>query len=341
MSVVVLLAGLLVATVLAAVVVAVVVLVGTRSPAPTLPASAVAARRHAAAVSTVAWASAVVVPFAGLVLAPGVVVQHQGVWFGLLPAVVGLVLVGVHAAGEVTWPRPSGAVRRASLVRRTAADVAPRWARTLLWSWVGVTVAVVIAAGLTAEADGRSVSRVIDTGSSGASPYPGWFYGLPLLGAALLVALTTEAVLRLVASRPTVVNTTDAWDLQMRRLSAHRVLRGSQLVVALTAGGLLLTAGTTLQNVGRAFAGDGTGSTVHVAWGLVCVVLAVVVVVTALGAAAVPAATPTAPVVPPEDAGARPVDGAGAVGSSGAVGGTGAAGAPGTAGGARGDGAPS
>ena len=40
-----------------------------------------------------------------------------GLSMGLLPAAGGAAFLAVHAVGERTWPRPTGAVRRAPLAR--------------------------------------------------------------------------------------------------------------------------------------------------------------------------------------------------------------------------------
>lgn len=271
----------------ALVVVVVVVLLAGRTSAPDPSQAAAAARRHAGAVSAVAWLGLVLALLIGPTLAGSVRGLTQGVLLGLVPAVAGVLFVGVHAIGELTWPRPTGTVRRAVLERRGPADVAPPALRRLLWGWTAL-VAVVAALGAAVATDGRQISRTVEQGAITSSPFPGWFYGLPLLLACLAVLVAAEAVLRVVASRPAVVDAQPRWDAALRRLSAHRVLRGAQLVVGLTAAGLLLTAGMTLQNVGGAFVDDGDGSTLHAVSGQVAVVLAIAVGLTAVVVAFIP-----------------------------------------------------
>src|SRR5439155_9510765 len=92
-------------------------------------AAVVAARRHALAVSVLA-------PIAGLVAAVLLVLAggdgHHGFpgstgdALSLAPGAWALTHTLVHLAGELTWPRPEGRVRRARLVRRRMRDVAPR-----------------------------------------------------------------------------------------------------------------------------------------------------------------------------------------------------------------------
>jgi len=238
-------------------------------------------------VSAVAWLGLVVALLTGPSLAGTVRGLTQGVLLGLVPAVAGVLFVGVHAIGELTWPRPTGAVRRAVLERRSPADIAPRSLRRLLWGWSAL-VAVIAAVGAAVATDGRQISRAVEDGAVTSSPFPGWFYGLPLLLACLVVLAAAEAVLRVVASRPAVVDAQPRWDAALRRLSAHRALRGAQLVVGLTAAGLLLTAGMTLRNVGGAFVDDGGGSALHTVSGQVAVVLAIAVGLTAVVVALIP-----------------------------------------------------
>src|SRR5690606_41686465 len=84
---------------------------------------------------------------------------------------------------------------------------------------VGARLAVV--GGLTAGADGRSVTRVAGDVTSTAGPYPGWFYGTWLALAAVLLVAGAEGVLRLVARRPAVAQVDAARDMGLRRASAH------------------------------------------------------------------------------------------------------------------------
>lgn len=267
-------------------------------PAPAPSAAAERARRHGTVVNVVAWVlpltvgTAVLGPLAVIAVRTGGVdgATWNALLAGLYPAIVGLEFLGVHAVGERTWPRPAGAVRRAALVHRRAGDVAPRWIRRLVLGWALAAVVALVAFGLTAAADGRSVHH----GSSTASPYPGWDFGVPLLVAVVLVALAAEAVLRLVARRPAIVGTDPAYDAESRRLSAHRALRGAQLVLGATLAGVLAFAGISLQNVGL----RPLGGTITVTSLLVALAALVVTLVPARTPAAVPPAAPTVPMMP-------------------------------------------
>ncbi|MCL3860059.1 hypothetical protein [Actinotalea sp. K2] len=282
-----------------------------RRPEPSPSQAAEAARRHATVVSVIAWLAGVLSPALVLAaLSPALASWggplSVGVAAGLLPATVGLVFIGVHAVGELTWPRPTGAVRRAPLTPRTMTDVAPRRLRRALLLWSGLLVLALLVFGVMAD-EGRRVSRTFPEGSSGASPFPGWFYGVPLLVGVAVVLLATVGVLRLIAARPAVMDAAPEWDLGLRRLSAHRVLRGAQLVVGLTLAGVLVVAGQAIRSIGSAVGSVGAvplgASPAYTTGGTVVAVLAVLVA----GACVALAATPgRAPQTPSDQAAPRP-----------------------------------
>lgn len=198
-----------------------------------------AARRHGVTVSALAVGAATLVGIVTAQSVAGVDGLAEGVLTGLTPAIVGAAFLGTHAVGELTWPRQRTAVRAATLQARSVRDVTPRGLRLLTWALGGLVLALVVIGGLTAGADGRSVTRVRVDGWSTAGPYPGWFYGAWLALAAVVLVAGSEGVLRLVARRPAVPRVASAWDLALRRTSAHRVLRGVQLALAVTAAGTL------------------------------------------------------------------------------------------------------
>ncbi|WP_264031977.1 hypothetical protein [Cellulosimicrobium sp. SH8] len=218
----------------------------TRTRAPSLHGLATedpvrrAARRHATTVSVAAMTAALI---AGAVVTQAAATSvgglTEGVLVGLSPAVVGLTFLGAHAVGERTWPRQRTSVRAATLRPRTVADVAPHGLRRLAWSLGALVVLLAAVGALTAGDDGRSVTRVLGDTASTASPYPGAFYGAWLALAAVLLVAGAEGVLRLVARRPAVAQVEETWDVGLRRASAHRVLRGTQLALGLTAAGML------------------------------------------------------------------------------------------------------
>lgn len=246
-----------------------------RRPDPAPSDAAAAARRHSAAVNVLALSCL----FASMAVGLGILTgspadARQGVYLGLVPAAAGLAFAAVQGLGELTWPRPSGTIRRAPLTRRTAADVAPRWLRRVTWTWAALTVVLLVAAGLASD-DGRRITRTFTDGSAASGPFPGWFYGVPLLLATVAVLLASDSVLGLIARRPAVMDAAPEWDLGLRRTSARRLLRGTQLVLGWTAAGVLFFGGAAVHNVGLGGSVNGisTGSTGHAAAGIALMVL--------------------------------------------------------------------
>jgi hypothetical protein len=228
----------------------------------TSPAAHARARRHAGVVAAIAWGALAVVAAALPAAAPAG--AAGGVLLGSVPAAAGTAFLLAAAVGERTWPRPTGARRRASLVPRTARDVAPRALRVALATWTATLLLVLLGTGLTATADGRSVSRTLDAQlTAEAGPYPGPPYAVPLALGALLVAAGAAGVLHLVARRPAVEGVSTADDDALRVASGGRVLAGVQLVVGATLAGVLLFAGQALRNVAHgAYAVDDVWTTV-------------------------------------------------------------------------------
>lgn len=251
--------------------------------ASTSPAALTQARRHASVVAAVAWtvlvAGLVALPLtsaggrsfgvvSGVVVAVGLPVpagQLSGVALGLVPALAGLAFLLVAAVGERTWPAPQGAVRRASLVRRTGVATAPRGPLTALVAVAAVLLLVLLATALTAAPNGASVAFTLsDVVSSGAGPYPGPPYAVPLAIGTVLVLLGTLGVLHLVARRPAVADVAPSDDAALRTASAGRVVAGTSLVVGGTLAGVLLVTGTSLRNAASATYGiDGVTTTVR------------------------------------------------------------------------------
>ncbi|MFD1506505.1 hypothetical protein FE374_16050 [Georgenia yuyongxinii] len=227
-------------------------------PAGTADAAAAAARRHQLTTGVLALVGGLVVAAAAASLAPTALLSVTGVpglVAALAPYGAALVLLAVHAAGELTWPRPRGAVRSAVLVHRSLRDLtgARAW---LLAGTSAVTVALLVAFGATAADDGRMVANhltaaEIAAGISGLrGPYPGWPYGGPALVALGLVLLSTLAVLHLVARRAAVGGADREVDHALRLASVRRVLGGVQLLVGAALTGYAVVGGISLYGAG-------------------------------------------------------------------------------------------
>lgn len=238
-----------------------------RTDGPQSPSAAwLAAEQHARRVVAVAWIVLLLVPVLVAVgpMMPGGV--QRGAVLGILPCVAGIAFLLVSGFGELTWPRPAGALRRAPLVRRRVLDVVPRALSILTAAWVGLLTILLLVCGAAAGTDGRSLSYSRAPGTlNTAGPFPGWYYGRPIGITLLVLVLLTVLVLVLVARRPAVSDTSPEADLALRRTSSRRVLAGVQLVVAWTLAGCLYIASTAVHSVQPRWAdalGPGTSTTI-------------------------------------------------------------------------------
>jgi hypothetical protein len=267
-------------------------------PQNTPAATLVAARRHENLTSALALAGGLVVAVL-LLTADGTALPGPP---GGLTAVsllgAALAALLVHAGGELTWPRPAGAVRHASLRRRTMRAIGGRRA-ALLAATAALAALAIALFGLTADATGRAVPHPVTSDAAGgyvtgaSGPYPGWAYGLPLLAALAVVLAVCAAVLRLVVRRPAVAGTRQEDDLALRRTSARRILGAVQLFVGGTLAAVLLVAAAALGNAGWPVAAWGAGG-LSVLVGIASLVVAGTALVPPPGppAVAMPAGSP-------------------------------------------------
>lgn len=309
MALVTLLVALLAVVGVVGVVVALVLLTARGGlNAPPAPSEAAAAsRRHSIATHVAAWVVPLLVGPVGLLLVTRAL-PLLGVWDGatynailaaLYPAVLGLLFLAVHAVGELTWPRPTGMVRRAALEPRRRRDVVPTLMHRVTWGWFGALVLTLLVFGATAT-DGRKITATELSSTMTASPYPGWFYGVPLLISAAVLLVACEGVLHLVARRPAVVDADPTYDAASRRLSAHRALRGVELLLAGILAAVLVLAGSALTRVDHELLGP------VVTWVGVGVGLAGVVLALLPAAPAVPSPVPGATGATAPPLGSRP-----------------------------------
>ena len=293
--------GLVPLGLLLAVVVTVVIgaAVARRSP-PSRETAVTAGRAHAAQ-------TAVAAPLLGF-LAAGYVGATDlgngspgglGVTILLVPITFGVVHTLVLAAGELTWPRPQGEVRRARLVHRGLLDAAPRWLVRMAVVAVALAITTLVGGALLADADGRSFTYGYElgraSGLSAAGPFPGSFYGLPAGIGLLVLALVTAVTLWIVANRPAVATADDGIESALRRASAHRVLRVAVGVPLFVTGGLLFVGGRALHSVATSTASSGLLDTAAVVGSVVgAAAMLVGVVVACIRAPRVPADAPVA-----------------------------------------------
>jgi hypothetical protein len=265
------------------------------------------AQRHASRTSTaaivvglvaavVAGCAATLPLFAGASAA-----GHPGVAAMTAPLAFGIAHTGVVLIGELTWPRPSGVVRRARLAHRGLLQSVPAWLLRAAGATLVGGVALIAVGAAVADPSGRSVTVRAGNGlvKASASPFVGSGYGLPaLIGLGRLVAVTFVA-LRVVANRPAVVTDHDEVEAALRRASAQRVLRGATAAGMVLVGGLSLVSGLAVRSASTSAAETarlndlpmGVSGTV-LAW--VGMALAVIGLVTVLARMAVSLARPLA-----------------------------------------------
>jgi hypothetical protein len=163
-----------------------------------------------------------------------------GVLLGMAPFAAVLMICLARIVGESRWPRPTGEVRTAPLVRRSVRDQGGWRLVTFLGTVGALGVAFVV-------------------------------FGPPAVGPTVvllvLVVVAVLVALRVVTRRPPIGLLSPAQDDAIRRTSASRVLAGAQLWVGLGAAGHL------------AFAGGALNSTGGMTGGLVSLVLALVLVI--------------------------------------------------------------
>ena len=103
--------------------------------------------------------------------------------------------------------------------------------------------------GLTAATDGRSFSRHAGDVTATAGPYPGSSYGVAVGVAIVLLAAATWFAQRQVDGRPALGPGHEDLDEALRRASLVRVLRPAAACALVTAAGLWITLGSTINRV--------------------------------------------------------------------------------------------
>jgi hypothetical protein len=181
-------------------------------------------------------------------------------WFGLglalapgISAIVGCVIIA--AVPLPRWRVDASGRRTAQLTPRGAASFGPRWAFTLPLAAGLALVLFLLATGLTASTDEAGLSRMISLssapGESGsAGPYPGWYYGVPVIALTVLLAAVVLLALHRIASAPKPQDAA-SWELDaaLRRSATRFVMSLSTSALLFYFGGLLYFAGSSTSNV--------------------------------------------------------------------------------------------
>jgi hypothetical protein len=198
----------------------------------------------------VTWAAALVVGGVAAWVVNGSLDGGRGTM--LVPAVLGLfVVAGVGLAETVVRPQREAGPRTASLAPRRAADYVPR---TLATAVVGITALHLVTLALTtstASPDdlgraGRNIAAECGNTGSGAGPYPGSFYSVPLIVVLLGIGLVAVASLRAVVRRPRGVAPDEVGDDELRHRSATRILAAVGAAAAASHVGIAFYAGTAM-----------------------------------------------------------------------------------------------
>lgn len=257
--------------------------------------------------------AAVVAVAAVVVLSLGV----QAVWPAaaglpvvLAPALALLALTGTYGL----WPLPdepaptASTTTHADITTRRAGGFGPSWGYMLPALLVAATLASVIVAGLLATQDesGRSreygyaikappVPGQLGLASGTAGPFPGWYYGIPVIVVLLVSALLLGWALHRNARRPRLrAAGLVAFDDAVRTCVGFALSAGTSALLALQLALLALMAGPALINAARNIPGGAVseggglaGVDVPTLWAGVAVVVAALVllgVVAVLGA---------------------------------------------------------
>lgn len=205
---------------------------------------------HRRAVVAVAFTIAVFMVIASVGFATP---QLLGVPFGIAPGLAvsgGLLLFAASAPPRTR----NAAINSAALDRRLPWSFGPRWVFTLPLGIAAAFVVFLIVTGISSSPDEnglyRSISVADATTSSTASPYPGWFYGFPLIVVTVVLATSTLLALRRVSATRTSSNTGLATlDRLWREVSTLVVTKLSTAALLAYFGGTAFIAGQAVHSV--------------------------------------------------------------------------------------------
>jgi hypothetical protein len=182
---------------------------------------------------------------------------HLSLGATIAPGIGGLVACLSIAAAPFPRASASTGVRQAELTPREATSFGPRWGFVLpLVSAALLVVFLIATASLARETDYTSLSREIGLVNPGgyatASPYPGWFYALPLLVVTVLLSGgVLLALWRIAGARSLGSLGLAPLDAAIRRSTTRFVMLLSSSIIVLYLGATSFTAGTAWRNVAQ------------------------------------------------------------------------------------------
>ncbi|WP_130176915.1 hypothetical protein [Cryobacterium sp. SO1] len=220
---------------------------------PARPEALLYARRMSVLRTTTATVSGLIV-FATAVIVHILNPLFEGVPFVVGPLAATAAGLGVFAA--MPTPTIDGAVRRrgADLEQRRLNSYSSAGQRRMFVALFSVTVAVVLASGLTSKAgpDGRSLcTSLFPVECIGGGPYlyPGWLFAAPtLILIAALLATIVPALRRIITAPAAAWSELVDADTAIRVAAVRLVLRIASTPMVLTLGVFLGAAGLPLLN---------------------------------------------------------------------------------------------
>lgn len=219
------------------------------APAPLVAALLKAARRRAVVAVTLS-----IVVIVALFATGHFLNSMVGLPVALAPALGGAAGLLLYAATPPSVLRldPASA-RAASLTPRTPLSFVPGWGAALLATVAVAQVVFLVFTGATSSADESGRYRAIafhtaDAASS-SSPYAGWFYGVPLLGAtAILVAAVLLALWRVSSTPALPQRELAAVDAGWRRTTNRIIVSVGIAALLLQFGSVAIPSGLAIGN---------------------------------------------------------------------------------------------
>ena len=204
--------------------------------------------------------------FAIFAFAP-IAALHLSLGLTIGPGAGALAACLVIAAFPMPRALPSTGVRQADLTPRETTSFGPRWGFILpLVSAAFLVLFLIATASLARETDYTYLSREIGLMTPGgyqtSTPYPGWFYAVPLLAVTVLLSGGVLLALRRVAGARSLgpLDLTPL-DAAIRRATTRFVMLLSSSVIVLYLGATALIAGSALRNV--SYWGEETPAFLH------------------------------------------------------------------------------